>query len=256
MFRLVFSIIAHFFTGLRLSFLLKKTLKNSTDTRMRYETVRHTTIKLIEKLRVKVKVSGLENLPREGGYFLMPNHQGRFDGLPVVQTHEEPMTFIVDKNRSDISYESIYMDLIDALRIDRTNPRQAMKVFRNAAERVKEGQHICVFPEGGHMGNRNSLQEFRTGAFHFVKRQGLTIVPVVLFDSWKVFNYESIRDALKRVTCQIHYLKPIKAEEYSNLSKKEIAELLKSRIREKIEELEKELSLSDTGRKDPALNLS
>ncbi len=247
MFRLVYSIVVHIFTCIRLAFLLKRSQKSS-NRETRYAAVKTTTKNIVEKMHVTVKSSGLENIPGSG-CFLMPNHQGRFDGLALIYTHESPMSIIVDNTRSDISFESDYMNLIDALRIDRENPRQSREVFQKATERVKKGDHICVFPEGKHEGNKNSLQEFKTGPFHFLKKNPLVIVPVCLFDTWKVFNYEKFSHALKRVTCQIHYLKPITPEEYSDLSKIELAELVKSRIQKKLEEL------SNVGCKESALNL-
>lgn len=247
MFRLVYSVIVHFLTCIRLAFLLKRTQK-CTDVEVRYAAARTTTQSIVDKMQVAIEYSGLENIP-SGGCFLMPNHQGRFDGLALVYTHKSPMSFIVDNTRSDISLETEFMNLINALRIDRENPRQSRDVFESASERVSAGEHICVFPEGKHEGNKNTLQEFMTGPFHFLKKNMLTIVPVCLFDSWKVFNYEKFSHSLKKVTCQIHYLKPITAEEYEGMTKIQIAELVKSRIQEKLDEL------SDISGKKGTINL-
>lgn len=247
MFKLVYSIITHIFTCIRLAIFLKRSLK-SNDPVKRYDAARLTACTVVDKMHVTIKSSGLENIPSTG-CFLMPNHQGRFDGLALMYTHEKPMSFIIDNTRSDISYETDFMNLINALRIDRENPRQAMNVFKTASQRVLNGEHICVFPEGGHNDNKNTLQEFKTGPFHFLRRNHLPIVPVCLFDSWKVFNYEKISEAFKKVTCQIHYLKPIMPEEYAGKSKAEIAEMVKSSIEKKIEEL------SNICSKESALNL-
>ena len=50
---------------------------------------------------------------------------------------------------------------------------------------------------------------------------------------YKAFDYNS----LKKVTAQIHFLKPMYYEEYKDMSTKEIAECVKARIREKMEKV-------------------
>ena len=59
------------------------------------------------------------------------------------------------------------------------------------------------------------------------------IVPVVLIDSYKPYNSWRIG----KIKTQVHYLKPILFNEYENLKTHEIAELVKSKIANKIEEL-------------------
>ena len=38
---------------------------------------------------------GMENLPKEGGYVMFPNHQGKYDALGIVYTHKKPCTIPV-----------------------------------------------------------------------------------------------------------------------------------------------------------------
>ena len=59
------------------------------------------------------------------------------------------------------------------------------------------------------------------------------IVPVALIDSYKVFN----SFCLGPVTTQVHYLKPILYDEYGGLKTHEIADLVKVRIQEKLDEV-------------------
>ena len=61
------------------------------------------------------------------------------------------------------------------------------------------------------------------------------IVPVVLIDSYKVFNSFH----LGPIKTYVYYLEPINYEEYKNLKTQEIADLVKSRIESKIKEVSK-----------------
>ena len=57
----------------------------------------------------------------------------------------------------------------------------------------------------------------------------------MLYDSYKVFSISS----LKKIYPEVHYLKQITYDEYKDLSKKELADLIKTRMQEKIDELNK-----------------
>ena len=59
------------------------------------------------------------------------------------------------------------------------------------------------------------------------------IVPVTIIDSWKGLNGNS----LKKVTTQVHYLEPIMYEEYKDMNRKEVCDLVKSRIQAKLDEV-------------------
>ena len=56
------------------------------------------------------------------------------------------------------------------------------------------------------------------------------IVPVALIDSFKAFDTHSIR----KVTVQIHYLKPLYYEDYKGMKSVEIASLLHDRTQDTI----------------------
>ena len=77
----------------------------------------------------------------------------------------------------------------------------------------------------------NTLQEFKSGVFKCAFDAKVPVVPVALVDSYKAMDGNS----LKKVTTQIHYLKPIPYDEYKDMKKTELAELVKARIQEAID---------------------
>jgi 1-acyl-sn-glycerol-3-phosphate acyltransferase len=58
-------------------------------------------------------------------------------------------------------------------------------------------------------------------------------VPFCLYDSWRVFEDPS----KKTVHVGVHFLQPIRAEEYKGLNRKALSALTQSRIQEKLDEL-------------------
>ncbi len=183
---------------------------------------------------VRTKAFGLENLPSEGGYMLYPNHQGKYDALGIVHTHKKPCSLVMDKEKSYTILVREVIDLLDGKRLDKKDVRQAMQVINEVAEEVKNGRIFILFPEGGYQfNNKNTLGEFKPGCFKIALKSHAPIIPVALVDSYRVFNSYNIFP----VTTQVHYLKPIYYEEYKDLKTIEIAELVKARIQEKLDEV-------------------
>ena len=92
--------------------------------------------------------------------------------------------------------------------------RQTVRLISEVAEEVAAGRRYIIFPEGGYFHNHNEVREFKPGCFKSAMKAKAPIVPVVLIDSYKVFEVWSI----KPVTTQVHYLPAITYEEYKGKS--------------------------------------
>ncbi len=184
--------------------------------------------------RVTIECHGIENLPKETGYIMFPNHQGLFDALAFLETHERPFVTVMKKEVKDTILLKQIIQLLQAEVIDREDIRQSMQVIMNMTRRVKEGENFLIFAEGTRSRNGNRLLEFKGGSFKSATNAKCPIVPVALIDAYKAFDTNSI----KRLTVQIHYLKPLYYEEYKDMKSTEIAELVASRIEQTIQEYE------------------
>ena len=175
---------------------------------------------------IKTEAFGAEHLPREGGYVMYSNHQGKYDTLGIMSAHKEPCTIVMDAYRSKLPIADPFIDLVNGSRLDKTDMRKQVRTITKIAEEVKDGRRYIVFPEGGYDHNRNDLQEFMPGAFKCATKSGAPIVPVAIIDSYKVFGLNSLR----QVKTQVHFLKPILFEEYRDMNTQQIAGLVKERI--------------------------
>lgn len=200
----------------------------------RYELARHV-IRLMKLTGgIYTKATGTENLPEEGGYMMYPNHQGKYDALGIIHTHKKPCSLVMDKAKSNTILVREFIDLLQGKRLDKKDVRQALTIINEVSEEVKNGKRYILFPEGGYeFNNRNRVCDFKAGSFKIALKTHAPIIPVALYDSYKVFNSAKIGP----VTTQVHYLKPILYEEYGTLRTHEIAALVKERIQEKIDEI-------------------
>lgn len=207
----------------------------------RYALVHHVIYLMNKTGKITTEAYGLENLPQEGGYMMYPNHQGKYDVLGIMYTHKKPCSFVMDKNKSHTILVREFCDLVQGKRLEKDNPRQGITIINQVADDVAAGKRYILFPEGGYkFNNKNKVCDFKAGSFKIALKSKAPIIPIALIDSYKVFNSFHVGP----LTTQVHYLKPIMYEEYKDLKTQEIAELVKQRIQEKIDEVLAESSQS------------
>ena len=234
-----FILIVVIFWPLTIVFFIKAKLamnKKDSTIESRYKVVKEITETLSRVSGAKVETHGIENLPENDGYVLLVNHQGRYDAIAVMQSSDRPVTFLIDEKRSNVPFEKTIVDTLGCVRIDKEHLGKMRTALKKMNELVKSGVNVAVFPEGKYGKNGNNLQEFQTGAITVLTATKCTFVPVCLFDSYKVYDVNTF----KKVTCQVHYLEPITYEQYKGMPKSDLAELVKSRINDKLSELKGE----------------
>lgn len=186
---------------------------------------------------IKTKGYGMENLPKEGGYMMYPNHQGKYDAYGIVGVHEKPCSVVMDEAKSRGPFISEVIDLLHGKRMSLKDTRQAMTVIMEMSKEVAEGRRYILFPEGGYVvGRKNETGDFKAGCFKISLKTKTPIVPVVLWDSYKVFNSWQFGP----LKTEVHFLPPIPYEEFKDMNTQEIAAMVQGKIQDKLNELKNE----------------
>lgn len=213
---------------------MNKWHKNPNKTREeKYKYAQHIVNLVARKGKITTNAYGIENLPKEDGYVLFPNHQGKFDACAIILTHEKPVSVLIDKKACKNPLINNFLRMTGSKILDKENPKQGIRLFKEIENEVVDGKNFVIFAEGKYTDNHNNLQEFNTGCMRFLFKSHSPIVPTVVYDTYKPFGVNS----LKKVSCEVHYLKPITYDEYKDLSKVELAALIKSRISDKLDEI-------------------
>lgn len=200
----------------------------------RYELIQYCIHLMNRTGKINTIAYGTEKLPKEGGYMMYPNHQGKYDVLGIVATHKKPCSFVMDKLKSHTMLVREFVDLVQGKRLEKNNPRQGITIINEVAKEVANGKRYILFPEGGYrFNNKNKVCDFKAGSFKIALKSKAPIVPIALIDSYKVFNSFH----LGAITTYVYYLDPIYYEEYQNMKTPEIAELVRQRIEQKIAEV-------------------
>jgi len=69
--------------------------------------------------------------------------------------------------------------------VHRGNARESVKAFRRAADSLRQGDCVAIFPEATIPQNTPVLGEFKNGTFKLAVETGVPIVPVTWKDNYK-----------------------------------------------------------------------
>ena len=192
--------------------------------------IRYILSRAVQSGNIELKVTGLENIPRDRSFLLYSNHQGMFDVLAIAATCEPPLGTVMKKELKDVPLLKQIAACTKSFAMDREDVRQSLTVIQGVIKEINAGRNYLIFPEGTRSKSSNDLLEFHNGSFRCALKTKCTVVPIALVDCYKVLDQKGS----KPVTVQIHYLKPIGYEEYQDMNTKELAELVRSRIEEKV----------------------
>lgn len=197
-----------------------------------YKMLRYITYRANKGGNVIIDVHGQENIPKENGFMFFPNHQGMYDVLAIIDACPKPFSVVAKKEVANVPFLKQVFACMKAYMLDREDVRQAMEVIVNVTKEVKKGRNYLIFAEGTRSKKGNQIQDFKGGSFKSATKARCPIVPVALIDSFKPFDTNSITS----VTVQVHFLEPLLYEEYKDMKTNEIAETVKERIQNKINE--------------------
>lgn len=200
----------------------------------RYRYVQYITDLMQKTGHIKTECCGLENLPKDGGYIMYPNHQGKYDAYSIVSVHETPLSVVMDREKSYFVLINEIIETLQGKRMDINDARQALKIINQIATEAAQGRKYIIFPEGAYSNEKhNRLWDFKPGCFKAATKAGVPIVPVVLVDSYKAYNSWSIMP----VKTQVHFLEPIFCDAYKDMNTTQISAVVKERIQNKLAEL-------------------
>lgn len=194
----------------------------------KYDHIRGILSHVISSGNVDLQVDGVENIPAQGGLLLYGNHQGMFDVVALAHTCRRPLAAVLKKELANVPLLKQIIACTKSFPMDREDVRQSLTVIQNVTEEVKKGRAYVIFPEGTRSKTGNQMKEFHAGSFRAAIKSKVTVLPVAFIDCYKVLDQKGS----KPITVQIHYLKPITADEYAGMKPAELAKLVKDRIAE------------------------
>lgn len=169
---------------------------------------------------IRVIIRGLENVRPEIPRIYMCNHQSFFDIWTLLAFLPVDFKFILKQELMKIPLLGPAMTQAGYIGIERKDPRKAVKSIALAAQRIKDGASVLIFPEGTRSVD-GRLQSFKRGGFKLAFKSGCDIVPVIINGSHRIATKGSLR--INKGSYSLHIGEPISLSDYG---KKDIPRLM------------------------------
>ncbi len=139
----------------------------------------------------RMRVRGLENIPRDQPCVYVANHQSYLD-IPAIIGYL-PVQFRIMAKRSlfFVPFMGWFLWRAGHIPIDRENIRSAVANINRAVARIREGYSTIIFPEGTRSRD-GSLQEFKSGGFKLALKAGVPIVPITVIGTCRILRRDSL----------------------------------------------------------------
>lgn len=134
---------------------------------------------------VSVDVAGRGNIDPKHAYVYAANHQSWFDIFAVLGKLPVQFRWLAKEELFRIPVLGQAMASIGYIPINRSDRRKAFNSINDAANRVKSGTSVVIFPEGTRSLD-GVLQEFKKGGFILAIHSQQPIVPVSISGSYRI----------------------------------------------------------------------
>jgi 1-acyl-sn-glycerol-3-phosphate acyltransferase len=175
---------------------------------------------------VKVEVVGSEKLDWRRTYIFMCNHASNLDPPIVIPVMPRRTSVLVKKELFRVPLLGWAMRLANLVPVDRKNREAAIASLGLAAEVLRSGVSMTVWPEGTRSCD-GRLQPFKKGTFYLAMESGVPIVPVTLVGTHEIWPKGEF--AIHPGTATVIFHEPIEPAAYP--SQDDLIGAVRERIR-------------------------
>jgi 1-acyl-sn-glycerol-3-phosphate acyltransferase len=162
--------------------------------------------------RVKVKVEGLENIKGKGPFIFMSNHQGSYDIFVLLGHLPFQFKWLVKKELFAIPFFGWVMGAAGYISLDRQGTRETVEAMNQAAQKIREGMSVVIFPEGSRSPD-GSIQPFKKGGFTLAMKAKVPIIPISIAGSREIMPKDRLTASSGEIRIKVG--NPIETEPYT-----------------------------------------
>ena len=181
--------------------------------------------------RTKVVVHGIERMQTGEPRIYVANHVSWYDVLVLIATLPR-YSFVAKAEIFRIPFFGAAARAVGTIPIERENRKSAFQSYEEAAERIRGGRSVVVYPEGTR-GTTYELRPFKKGPFVLAVAAGVPIVPTVLHGTIEVLPRHSLW--LRAGTVHVHLLEPVPTAGLDYDDRDQLARTVHARMAEALE---------------------
>lgn len=182
---------------------------------------------ILRTSRIRLRVEGRENIPQRRTVVFCANHPSAMDIPILFVCLPGQFRFVAKRSLFNVPFLGWHLWRSGHIAVERDRPHKAMKSLDQAAERVRGGCSVMLFPEG-HRSRDGGLGVFKSGSFYLAIKAGAPVLPITISGSRAVLKPDSLHVRPGWVDIIIHPL-----IETLNLTTED-AGVLSARVRESI----------------------
>ena len=147
--------------------------------------------------RYRLKVSGIDNIPKDGPVLLLGNHISYIDFALIQWATPRTIRFVVHDDYYSKPIFNWILRGVGAVSIRHENSRNAMQ---NIINLLNDDCVVCLFPEG-HVSTSGELSDLKRGFEKVLSqsKEAVIVVPFAIKNMWGSFFSKAPRSVKKRM---------------------------------------------------------
>ncbi len=123
-----------------------------------------------------VKVSGLENIDKDKTYVMVANHRSLADIVVIYKTKMQ-FKWVAKESLFSVPFIGWNLSLAKHIKLSRGKYSSIKKVYRDAAQWLRDGMSVLFFPEGTRS-ETDEMKDFQNGAFKLAIKEKVPVLPI------------------------------------------------------------------------------
>lgn len=160
----------------------------------------------VRLIGIKVEVEGLDRFDHDRSYIYMCNHVSAIDPPIVIPLIPRRTSVLVKKQLFRIPLLGQAMRMGSLVPVDRADRDSAIASVRRAAEVLRSGVNMMVYPEGTRSRDGKVLP-FKKGPFYLAMESGVPVLPMTIRGGHELMPKGSLK--IRKGTATVVFHPPI-----------------------------------------------
>jgi len=158
---------------------------------------------ILKTSRIHLEIHGLENIKPNEPVIFCSNHPSAMDIPILFACLPVQFRFAAKRSLFHVPFLGWHLRRSGHIPVDRGHPRKAIRSLDQAAEKIRAGTPVVLFPEG-HRSREGNMGAFKSGSFYLAIRAGVPLIPVTLNGSRAVLKPDTMHVKPGKVEVIIH----------------------------------------------------
>jgi 1-acyl-sn-glycerol-3-phosphate acyltransferase len=147
--------------------------------------------------RYRLKVSGIDNIPKDGPVLLLGNHISYIDFALIQWATPRAIRFVV---HDDYYSKPIFNWILRGVGAVSIRPENSRNAMQNIINLLNDDCVVCLFPEG-HVSTSGELSDLKRGFEKVLSqsKEAVIVVPFAIKNMWGSFFSKASRSVKKRM---------------------------------------------------------